>query len=1093
MYELHAPSSSTFRTRVLAATITLMVATLAGADSEVPQLTINDQGRQATARIDAATADTTEAVRQLELPEDSGLVAELWAGEPLLANPVAFDFDEQGRLYVAETYRYGTSTLDIRFYMAMLENDMAFRTIEERAAGIEAIFGDDARKLEIESERIRLVEDTDGDGVADHSSEYAAGFDTTLDGIASGVLARKGDVYLANIPSLWRLAGHDEEGVATSREEVLRGFGVHFSFTGHDFHGLAVGPDGKLYYTVGDRGAVVEGPDGSRVDIPDTGGVMRSNFDGTELELVHTGLRNPQELAFDELGNLFTGDNDGDMGDRERLVQVVEGGDSGWVIGHQHPPMGDGGVWMSEGWWEADNDDFPRFALPPLFLLEDGPSGIAYYPGTGLAPDYLGHLFVTHFRGNTTTSGVWSYTLEPDGASYRLGEKKAFVKNLLPTDVTFGPDGRFYVLDWVDGWPKSNRGRVYAISHPDTRDDEVNQSTQALIAAGMSGREDAELAALLEHANWNVRLEAQLELAARGAAATGLFAAIAGDSQAGLYARLHATWGLGILAGAGNDDARHAIAGLVGADHAEVRAQAVKLVGDHGIDGQVTRLVECLSQDEPRVQFFAAQSLGKLADAGAVPALVAAARDNDGRDRYLEHAIIMGLVGSASGEDLASHMNDDSAAVRMAVLQAFRRNGDARVAGFLDDADAQLVYAAARAINDAPITDAYPALAEMVNSHFADDDIVALRAINAQLRLGHADNADALARYAARQDLPAGLRVEALDQLGSWASPFDRDRIMGVYRPLEDRDPSPAGAALGKVAGGLLESRDDDILASTIAAAVALDVTGFNDNLAEVVKDTAVAADVRAAALEALYAGDDPQILALAGLAADSDQEALRLAALPILTEQLPEKAEPLLRELAQGDVDQQRTAYDTLATASQPFVPGLLAESLDRLAAGEVPAAAQLELLDAAEAHDATEVNDALARWEAAAAASDDPLAPFSYALEGGDAKAGWQAYWGNSAMPCVRCHVMDPDAEAAGPSLQGIASRMDRRGILQGIVDPNATIADGFTSPSSMPDIFDSLLSREELRDLVETLSTLKADGGGSHGDDEESKHGD
>ena len=62
-----------------------------------------------------------------------GLQAKLWAAEPMLANPVAFDFDEKGRLFVSETHRYRTSVLDIRDYMGMLEDDLAARTIEDRS------------------------------------------------------------------------------------------------------------------------------------------------------------------------------------------------------------------------------------------------------------------------------------------------------------------------------------------------------------------------------------------------------------------------------------------------------------------------------------------------------------------------------------------------------------------------------------------------------------------------------------------------------------------------------------------------------------------------------------------------------------------------------------------------------------------------------------------------------------------------------------------------------------------------------------------------------------------------------------------------
>ena len=69
-------------------------------------------------------------IKRFSLPQ--GLKASLWAAEPMLANPVAIDFDEKGRLFVSETYRYRTSVLDIRDYMGMLELDLASRTIEDR-------------------------------------------------------------------------------------------------------------------------------------------------------------------------------------------------------------------------------------------------------------------------------------------------------------------------------------------------------------------------------------------------------------------------------------------------------------------------------------------------------------------------------------------------------------------------------------------------------------------------------------------------------------------------------------------------------------------------------------------------------------------------------------------------------------------------------------------------------------------------------------------------------------------------------------------------------------------------------------------------
>ncbi len=82
--------------------------------------------RLPTPVIDPASDDAKLAIQRFSLPQ--GMQAKLWAAEPMLANPVAFDFDEKGRLFVSETYRYRSSVLDIRDYMGMLELDLAART-----------------------------------------------------------------------------------------------------------------------------------------------------------------------------------------------------------------------------------------------------------------------------------------------------------------------------------------------------------------------------------------------------------------------------------------------------------------------------------------------------------------------------------------------------------------------------------------------------------------------------------------------------------------------------------------------------------------------------------------------------------------------------------------------------------------------------------------------------------------------------------------------------------------------------------------------------------------------------------------------------
>ena len=93
-------------------------------------LELQPMERLPTPVIDPASDDAQLAIQRFSLPQ--GLQAKLWAAEPMLANPVAFDFDEKGRLFVSETYRYRSSVLDIRDYMGMLELDLASRSIEDR-------------------------------------------------------------------------------------------------------------------------------------------------------------------------------------------------------------------------------------------------------------------------------------------------------------------------------------------------------------------------------------------------------------------------------------------------------------------------------------------------------------------------------------------------------------------------------------------------------------------------------------------------------------------------------------------------------------------------------------------------------------------------------------------------------------------------------------------------------------------------------------------------------------------------------------------------------------------------------------------------
>src|SRR5690606_17535027 len=116
---------------------------------------------------------------------------------------------------------------------------------------------------------------------------------------------------------------------------------------------------------------------------------------------------------------------------------------------------------------------------------------------------------------------------------------------------------------------------------------------------------------------------------------------------------------------------------------------------------------------------------------------------------------------------------------------------------------------------------------------------------------------------------------------------------------------------------------------------------------------------------------------------------------------------------------------------------------------AGQIPIGAQLELLEAAAKRTDPKIKQLLAEREAAIAASDDPLAPYRVALEGGNARRGMRIFYSQPVMACVRCHAFGTGGGGdAGPNLAMIGAQKDRTYLLEGVVKPNATIAPGYDS---------------------------------------------
>lgn len=1010
------------------------------------------------ARREGKLPSPAEAERSLRVA--SGFKVDLFAAEPLLANAVAFHVDEKGRFYVVESFRHTDGVTDTRSHMNWLVDDLACRTVADRVAMYKKFFTpEEFAAFGVESERIRIVEDGDGDGKADHATVFADGFSSPETGIAAGVLARKGNVYFTNIPDLWLLKDADGDGKADSREALHTGYGVHVGFLGHDLHGLIFGPDGKLYFSIGDRGFNIKTPDGRTLVALDSGSVLRCEPDGTNLEVVATGLRNPQELAFNDTGDLFTVDNNSDGGDKARFVHLIEGGDSGWRIGFQFIEKPNSrGVWNAEKMWTPEWEGKPAYLIPPLLNFSDGPSGLACYPGVGLNDGEKGRFYLSDFRGAAATSGVRSFAARPKGASFELVEPKEFLWGLQATDCDFAPDGALYVTDWIKGWGKTDKGRIWRVSDPAAANDPRVAEVKRLISEGFDPRPDDELARLLNHADRRVRQESQFSLADRakkadGAKALAALAQVAKTPAEG-YGRLHAAWGLGqVLRTA--DDARRSQAAptllaLLSDADAEVRAQAARSLAESPAT-PATAVLPLLADESPRVRLHATLALARLTPTAEVVApVLGRVRSGDGADPVLRSAAVSALAraadDAAAKAAILGQAADPSPEVRMAVLLTLRKLADPAVARFLDDIDPAIVLEAARCIVERPgMDEALAKLAALADRRNLPEPLWR-RVLTACEGPGDWADPKALAAVATRGDVPASIRVEAVEMIARWAEPPALHPLTGLYRGKSNRSPEPAVAALAPALAFLVADPSNEVRDAAAAAAGTLKIADAGPTLRGLVADASRPAGSRVEALRALDALKDEKLAEVVDAALNDEAIPVRAEGLRLLAHLEPERAiDVATKVLAAGATAEKQGAFSAVATIPGAKADALLAAWLEKLANGEVAPDVRLDLTEAAAARDSADVKAALGRYEAIRD-TNDPLAAFRDTLAGGDADRGRRIFREKAEVQCLRCHKVAGDGGEVGPELAGVGRRKDRDYVLESIVLPNKQIAEGF-----------------------------------------------
>lgn len=294
-----------------------------------------------------------------------------------------------------------------------------------------------------------LVHDTNDDQIPDTVRTYC-------DKVKScqGILPLNGEVFVnAEGPdgiALYRLADKDKDGMLEDVRTILKYKG---DVAEHGAHGLALGPDGLIYVLIGNYGSVdgvvdpispyrdyydsdlltpkYEDPGGHAVGIKAPGGtIIRTDADGTGVQVVAGGLRNPYDIAFNREGELFTHDADmeSDLGTvwyrPTRLAHIIPGGEYGWRSG-----------WST--WPEYFVDSLPA----ALDTGHGSPTGMVSYHHFM----YPARFHNVMFTADWAQGKILAVQMKRNGASYSASSE-VFVEGspLNVTDLDIGPDGYLY-------------------------------------------------------------------------------------------------------------------------------------------------------------------------------------------------------------------------------------------------------------------------------------------------------------------------------------------------------------------------------------------------------------------------------------------------------------------------------------------------------------------------------------------------------------------------------------------------------------------------------------------------------------------------
>ena len=922
-----------------------------------------------------------------------GFAVERVAGPPLVNRPIVADFDDEGRLYVADSSG---------------SNDKVEKQLEERP------------------HRIVRLEDVDGDGRYDKSVVFA---DKMM--FPEGTMWFDGSLYVSAPPSIWKLTDTDGDGIADKREEWWQGK----TLTGcaNDLHGPYLGPDGWIYWTKGAFAEQTLERPGRTPLVTRASHILRRKPGDSAIDIVMSGgMDNPVDVAFTNSGERIltsTFVEQPQLGKRDGIIHAIYGGLYGKVhaVIDGHTRTGD--------------------LMPILSQLGPAvPAGLTSYASRAFGDGYRDNFFAAMFN----TRRVTRHVLQPSGATFTIRDSDFLTsedRDFHPTDVIEDADGTLLVVD-TGAWyklccPTSQLAkpdvlggiyrvhRVGASKVQDPRGRSVAWKTMA----------PASLTALLNDERTAVRNRAIRELASRGNnAIAGLSEVLRTSPSAD--ARRNAVWALTRIDGA---QARAATTAALSDAEESVRHAAIHAAGLLRDSAAVPQLREALKSNVPSIQRASAEALGRIGDPKAVPDLIALA--GSPLDRVLEHSVTYALIEINDPQTTSAGLQVSSSRSRRAVLIALDQM-DRRtlqpdvVVPLLDSSDALLKETAWWIASHHP--DWGDALATFFTAQLSRTGLSAAGRQELQQKLVQFGDNAAIQALVANTLARASSKDEQITALGIMAN-VARTRVKTLPLPWV----APIESALA--------GTDQEVVALAISVPRSIPSakdarSPLQSALLRVARDPAHPIENRVDAVAAVQdpaAAAQPEVFDLLKTALEPSRSiAVRLTAAALLERSTLDRAQllsltsslaaagplelpRLIRAYANGSDEAVGVAM--LGALKQSKVKSSVRGDVLRPVLSKYPESVRTEgdaLLESLTLDTANQIR----RLEA--------LLP---TLQGGDITRG-QVVFNSTKATCYSCHAIGYMGGRIGPDLTRIGQVRSERDLLEAILYPSASFARGY-----------------------------------------------